>query len=376
MGEAVSRTFLLQDWTTIRGAAALASLVQDEGRWLDLDGFSDATCWIDVAEITPPGGTSTNYLTLSLETAAVCDDAYFTPMMPNVSFGTAAPFNQASPSPLVLRSTRSLSSANLMRYVRWKITPNTGALWDLTFRIRIVATRSSAFVPTDIAGCNLWLRSDLGVSVTPAATTISSWKDQSGQGNDATPGISPTYVMNGVNGLPLVRVASGQYLAGALQGGGVSAHTLFTVVSYPTPLGNYAAFASTTAGHGVNTGFSQFTETPTGIVGRTGDGTGVSFTTASTSTTSSLGALGIYSTAASTGGSVDIWVNGVSKASVANPLTLPSSPNYLLFTLSVPTQYNFVGDAYELILFNSVLSAANRTRIHRYLGARYNIAVP
>jgi hypothetical protein len=53
------------------------------------------------------------------------------------------------------------------------------------------------FRPTDIAGCILWLRADRDVTVTGAG--VSTWLDQSGQGNDAVqtnaacrPALSPT----------------------------------------------------------------------------------------------------------------------------------------------------------------------------------------
>ena len=48
----MSRSFLLQDWTTIRSSVN-AAFVQDPSEWLDLDGFSDVVCWIDVMEVTP-----------------------------------------------------------------------------------------------------------------------------------------------------------------------------------------------------------------------------------------------------------------------------------------------------------------------------------
>ena len=372
----MSRTFLLQDWVTLRGTnTTLQTFTQDEERWLDLAGYSDATCWIDVTEVTPPAGLNTNSLSLTLETAAVCDDTYFTPMA-TVSYGTAGPFTQASTTPIVVRSTRSISAAALMRYVRWKITPSTTGLWDISFRVRVVATRSNAFVPTDIAGCTLWLRSDLGVTANASTSAITLWKDQSGNGFDAAPGTSPTYAPASANatGLPSVHVvgASSQYLTGSLGAPGVTAHTVFAVLAFPTPYANRAACAAVKSGGGVNSGFALFTEAVTGLIGRTGDG--ASFTTAS-SNAAPVGSLGVYSTAAKTGGSVDVWANGVSMASVSTALTLVACPTYYLFQLA-SSQYFFDGDAYEFIIYDSVLSTADRMRVHRYLGARYNVNVP
>ena len=47
-----------------------------------------------------------------------------------------------------------------------------------------------------------------------------------------------------------------------------------------------------------------------------------------------------------------------------------------IFGLGLPLQYNFIGDAYEFVLFNRVLGATERAFVHRYLGVRYGIVVP
>lgn len=46
--------------------------------------------------------------------------------------------------------------------------------------------RRGGFVPTDIDGCELWLRADLGVTI--AGSGVSVWADQSDNGNDFTQG--------------------------------------------------------------------------------------------------------------------------------------------------------------------------------------------
>lgn len=57
----------------------------------------------------------------------------------------------------------------------------------------------NGFVPTDIGGCVLWLRSDLGI--TQSGGLVSSWADQSGSGNDfiqATDSKKPVWYANGL----------------------------------------------------------------------------------------------------------------------------------------------------------------------------------
>ena len=372
------RTRLLQDWTTIRSAVTSA-FVQDEDEWLDVGGFADVAFWIDVSAVTPPAGTNTNYLKLTLETAPTCDDAYFQPVASPIWLGTGTtiPVRTASATPFVVKSARGTATASLSRYLRWRIDPVGSGTWDVTFRIRAVVGRNSFFAPPQIPGCVLWLRSDLGVVTTAGGKSLSSWADQSGAGNSATAGAAtPTYsASGGVLDLPRISTSAlaNQYMLGNFATN-VTAHTLFAVLGYASPLNNFASFAGTDASNTVNSGFAQFSETPTGIVARAGSGG--AFASATTADTSSIGAPGIYSTAAASNANVDLYVNGVSKATAATGFTLASCPKYVLFGLGLPLQYNFIGDAYELVLFNTVLNAADRTRVHRYLGARYGIVVP
>lgn len=78
---------------------------------------------------------------------------------------------------------------------------------SMTLGVGLLArTHARDFVPTDIAGGILWLRSDLGVTL--AGSNVSAWADQSGQGNDAAQGTTadqPAYLASGwSNGLPSI----------------------------------------------------------------------------------------------------------------------------------------------------------------------------
>jgi hypothetical protein len=383
VGESV-RTFLLQDWVTLRGTnGSVTTFTQDEERWLDLAGFSDTSCWIDVMEVTPPANTNTNYLTLALETAAVCDDSYFTAMAPPVSLGTAAPFNQPSTTPIVVRSTRAVSASALMRYLRWKITPSTSGLWDLTFRIRAVATRSSAFVPTDIVGCLLWLRADLGITFNGAA--VSGWADQSGNGNNAsqsTVASQPTFSQTAMNGLP------------AIQGGGavtplfmttpaftIGSNATIAVAAQPTttPQTGFARLVeqrNDTAYYlGVNSAGAYYkfivndNTSPYGTAEGSA-GLGGAVATANTIVT------GTYASATTTG---TLYVNGKSIASDSTNFPAPGAGAIALTIMqryTTPPSQPWLGYLGEIVIYNRALSPGELTRLHRYLGARYNVAVP
>lgn len=67
----------------------------------------------------------------------------------------------------------------------------------------------SPWAPTDISGIKLWLRSDLGITK-DGSDFVSSWADQSVNGNDvvqANPALQPTWVLSDakIKNLPIVR---------------------------------------------------------------------------------------------------------------------------------------------------------------------------
>jgi hypothetical protein len=68
---------------------------------------------------------------------------------------------------------------------------------------------ASAFSPLSISNILLWLRADLGVTLTTGK--VSTWADQSGQGNDVTQGTAgnrPTVTANSQNGQPGITFAA------------------------------------------------------------------------------------------------------------------------------------------------------------------------
>ena len=217
------RTFLLQDWVTLRSSVNLATFVQDCNAWLDLDGFSDVTCWVELAEITPP---PRGQVQLTIQTSPSRDDANFVPIAPSISLGTAAPFTQPSSVPFIIRSALTLTTNNLMRYLRWSLTPSLIGAWDITFRIHVVAARSTAFVPPLLGNCIIWYRADLGVSL--SGTSVTQWNDQSGT-NDSHKNLvavnDPTYTVSdsNYNGQPTILMASAN-------------STYFTTTAFTSPI--------------------------------------------------------------------------------------------------------------------------------------------
>ena len=353
------RSTLFQPWITLSGTGL--SQVQDVESWLPVDDFVDATFWIDVLNVA-----SATTLSLNLETAPTEDESLFAAVAPAVTLAVTG-------VPLVTKTLRCATTVPLASWLRWRITAASGVAWSVTFRIRVVASRTRYLVPPDLAGCSLWLRSDLGVTV--VSGTASAWSDQSGLGNSATAGsTAPTYdATGGVFGYPRLRGSGAAFMTGGLANPYVVNHTFFAVVAYPSTLTYGAAGAGTYGPYTTNSGFAQFTEAVTGIRARAGASSST-YVTTSTLDLTSLGAPGIYSTAADSN-SVDLYINGSFESSTATGFGLASCTNYALMALdNVPT-YPLNGDAYEYIIFNRVLAPTERTMVHRYLGGRYGIAV-
>lgn len=73
---------------------------------------------------------------------------------------------------------------------------------------RVVAPDPGGWVPTDIAGCQLWLKADAGITK-DGSNYVSQWADQSGNNNhavQATGSAQPLWVDGQLNGNPVVKM--------------------------------------------------------------------------------------------------------------------------------------------------------------------------
>jgi hypothetical protein len=129
-------TYVLQDWTTIRGSGGTAgtpgaSVVQNQDDWLDLSPFQDVFFWVDVRE-------SLGTVLLYLDTSPTDDEALFQPL---TGVGTAAIANLSgviSSTPTILKLPMLSATVPIARYLRWRLT-STSTPWDATFRIVVAA---------------------------------------------------------------------------------------------------------------------------------------------------------------------------------------------------------------------------------------------
>ena len=108
----------------------------------------------------------------------------------------------------------------------------------LTVAIALTAYTLSAQAPGGVsAGLNVWLKADAGTSSTTDAAFLTSWNDQSPNGNHATQNTQaakPQYYSNQMNGNPAVRTTGPRYMNLNLQGIINSNFTVFTVAKRMT----------------------------------------------------------------------------------------------------------------------------------------------
>jgi hypothetical protein len=120
---------LSQDWTTIRGAAGVATFTQPEMGLVDLQAYQDVVTWLEVKEASNIGSTAIYY-----QTAPTKDDALFI----NLAVLSPAPVGVVTVTPF-LKNATSLVSNTLSRWFRWQIGVTGGGAWDITFRLWLAA---------------------------------------------------------------------------------------------------------------------------------------------------------------------------------------------------------------------------------------------
>jgi hypothetical protein len=125
---------VIQDWTCVRGASTVTSVVQGESGYADLADFDDLVLFLDVAELTTGGSISLIY-----QTSPSRDDASFVALFSPFTLSLTATGN-----PRVDRILSAYAPVPLARYLRWYLTTTSGGTWDVLFRITYAAYAAGA----------------------------------------------------------------------------------------------------------------------------------------------------------------------------------------------------------------------------------------
>ena len=214
------------------------------------------------------------------------------------------------------------------------------------------------------AGLRLKLQADKGL-VLDGSGNVSTWQDQSGLGNAATQsgsGNRPVPVTNAVNGRPVVRFdGSARYLSLPNVMSGATAGEYFVVLKVaaqpPTAgrrLMNFGGYFGTAYPYSDNQIYDDFGSTKEYVVG---------------TPSQPLTQYHLYSASAQAGSWVS-RINGLEQyRSVTNTVSFRTDP----VLGGRPGADFFAGDVAEIIVYDQVLTSAQRKAMETYLGTKYGL---
>jgi Concanavalin A-like lectin/glucanases superfamily len=203
-----------------------------------------------------------------------------------------------------------------------------------------------------------------GVDNDPIGTLV----DQSGNSNDATNtgGNRPTFKTNIVNGLPVIRNTSGQWLETPASAS-LGAYTMLAVVNPSGTTGYRPIIGSRGGNGGILWDLTATTNVPRLVKTFVSNiGTGTSAVPAST--------FSVVAFTFVTGSSFEFFLNGTSDNSGSHSTTLTASRSINIGHSSPDTTY-FAGDIAEVLIYDALLGSTELNDATAYLGTKYDIAV-
>jgi hypothetical protein len=229
---------------------------------------------------------------------------------------------------------------------------------------------SLAFSPTQIAGLKLWLKAD-SMSLADG-TAISTWSDQSGNGNDATQATGanqPLFKTNVLNEKPVVRFdGSNDYMAFAT---GPDTSSCFVVGTINVAASSLPAYACFIIYGDVNNG-GQIR----GRVNSTHWGafiTTVADLDSGEDLVSRTFSVLELTTVASNGG-VFLYRNGTQKATDATHNCYGAGTNQINWIGGETGQTRYISaDMAEVLIYDSALSTSDRQTVETYLKNKYGL---
>ena len=251
---------------------------------------------------------------------------------------------------------------------KWRLKANLPTTHPYSAATRVPFNRP--FFPTDIPGCSLWLDgADSGSMVFSSGTTLSTWRDKSGTGNDAvafTKVGTPSFSTTALNGLPAVTYNAGGF-DGSLAISGTTLHA-FAVTTIPV-ITNFTPLL--TAGLGTNE-----INTPSGAIVMQVRTSGTVM--AAYRNGVQLGDIPLVANTPFIAESIFDGANhtmfktgtvGTTAASVGSFATVKYCTGNTLDHAS--TGYN--GSVSELLIYGSGLSVTQRQQIEQYLAWKWNL---
>ena len=224
------------------------------------------------------------------------------------------------------------------------------------------------------SGLNVWLKADAGVSSTTEGAALTSWNDQSGNGNHATQVLAtarPTYSIDRMNGNPVVLTTAARFFNINLSGIDDQNYTIFTVTKRSTGNNFQHIIGVQQAGAYVGLG-----------LGYSGNTLIRFFQYGNSANINCLPYAGANEMPAILAAQFDInagkkvWQirDGVELNRTGNTKThYPMTGQGRIGRGN--DNYGFIGQIAEVIVYNRTLSNAEKKQVHTYLAVKYGLSI-
>jgi len=259
---------------------------------------------------------------------------------------------------------------------RQQVEGYLAAKWGLTMQLPATHPYSAVvpFLPTQIAGCQLWL--DAADSSTITGTSpVTAWADKSGNGNNATPISGATPTLSNINGVPAI-VPGGGGFTGSITSGTPTLSYFGVAVFDSETYGSMASLAGPGyADVGTISGCALFN--------RSGNENLLYCTRADSNTSPNLAlasnAVFLASVVFNSTNTTVAYLNGGTSTSTMAGRS--QSFGYTQFCIgsrlfgTTPSAPYWTGRYGEIIIYNAALSTSQRNQVEQYLGQKWKIAV-
>lgn len=226
---------------------------------------------------------------------------------------------------------------------------------------------ATGFVPTDIAGCEFWVAGNLIVGLNDG-DPVSSWADQSGNGNNATQGTGasqPLYETNELNGFPVVRFDGSNDFLDATVAASTTAYTRISVFQWDTSQGTGAFRVALNFGPGASANTTFTGIDPSGFYIS-------SHSAAGNDLPSGVSSGWIVASVVVSAGTIEWWLDGASVGSSSTDVLARGSNLARLGNYGSGSFY-FKGDIAEDIIYDAALNSTDRQTVENYLLLKYGL---
>jgi hypothetical protein len=230
----------------------------------------------------------------------------------------------------------------------------------------VLVDNQTAFNPTSVPNCMLYLRSDLGVAT--VGTYVSTWIDQSSAARNASAvsGKQPTIVPIVQNGKPAIRFAPGSLMTLSSSPFGTN-WTVFIVFALVTPSAGGWLIADE------NPGGTAYHSMVGGTTYQAYDTDGTNIANATTTATLVANTAYIQTGSSAAGQPTIVYLNNAAGVSfvATSPISSYSTTQHYLG--GVDGNNSFVGDIFAVVVFNRVLTDTERQYVINGLNTLYNV---